>query len=43
MMPEIASRGLLLMSQFYEVNGSKKSNPDLELPYPNLSKFKIFQ
>lgn len=42
MMPEIASRGLLLMGQFYNVDGSKKSNPDLSLPYPDLSKFKLF-
>jgi dTDP-4-amino-4,6-dideoxygalactose transaminase len=41
MMPELATRGLLLMGQFY--NGeTKKHNPDLELPYPDLSKFPIY-
>lgn len=43
MMPEIAARGLLLMTQFYEQDGTPKHNPDLELPYPDLSKFKIYQ
>ena len=41
MMPELAARGLLLIGQFY--NGEiKKQNPDLELPYPDLSKFSIY-
>lgn len=41
MMPELATRGLLLMNQFY--NGEvKKVNEDLELPYPDLSKFSIY-
>ena len=43
MMPELASRGLLLMNQFYNIDGTKKHNADLELPYPDLSKFKIYQ
>ena len=43
MMPEIATRGLLLMTQFYNLDGTKKHNDDLELPYPDLSKFKIYQ
>jgi dTDP-4-amino-4,6-dideoxygalactose transaminase len=43
MMPELATRGLLLMKQFYNMDGSKKVNPDLELPYPDLSKFEIYQ
>jgi dTDP-4-amino-4,6-dideoxygalactose transaminase len=42
MMPELAARGLLMMPQFYNVDGSKKSNQDLELPYPDLSKFEIY-
>lgn len=42
MMPELATRGLLLMNQFYNTDGTKKSNPDLELPYPDLSKFPIY-
>ena len=42
MMPELAARGLLLMQQFYNIDGSKKSNPDLELPYPDLSKFEVY-
>lgn len=42
MMPEISSRGLLLMNQFYNMDGTPKNNDDLELPYPDLSKFKIY-
>lgn len=42
MMPELATRGLLLMNQFYHLNGEAKHNEDLELPYPDLSKFKIY-
>jgi len=42
MMPELAARGLLLMNQFYSMDGSKKHNEDLELPYPDLSKFQIY-
>ena len=43
MMPELAARGLLLMNQFYDSKGTKKSNEDLELPYPDLSKFEIYK
>ena len=43
MMPELAARGLLLMNQFYNLDGTKKQNPDLELPYPDLSKFEIYK
>jgi dTDP-4-amino-4,6-dideoxygalactose transaminase len=43
MMPELAARGLLLMGQFYEIGGKKKHNNDLELPYPDLSKFEIYK
>jgi dTDP-4-amino-4,6-dideoxygalactose transaminase len=42
MMPELAARGLLLMNQFYNIDGSKKVNADLELPYPDLSKFSVY-
>lgn len=42
MMPELAARGLLLMNQFYNLDGTKKHNEDLELPYPDLSKFEIY-
>lgn len=43
MMPEIAARGLLLIAQFWDVQGNPISHPDLSLPYPDLSKFKIYQ
>jgi len=43
MMPELAARGLLLMNQFYNIDGSKKHNDDLELPYPDLSKFNVYK
>jgi len=42
MMPELAARGLLLINQFYNTDGTKKHNADLELPYPDLSKFEIY-
>jgi len=43
MMPELATRGLLLMNQFYNIDGSKKHNEDLELPYPDLSQFEVYK
>jgi dTDP-4-amino-4,6-dideoxygalactose transaminase len=43
MMPELATRGMLLMNQFYNIDGTKKHNEDLELPYPDLSKFEIYK
>jgi dTDP-4-amino-4,6-dideoxygalactose transaminase len=44
MMPDLASRGLLMMPQFYEIGSNKpKPNEDLELPYPDLSKFEIYK
>ncbi len=43
MMPELSARGLLLIQQFYNIDGTKKHNEDLELPYPDLSKFKVYQ
>jgi dTDP-4-amino-4,6-dideoxygalactose transaminase len=43
MMPELATRGLLLMNQFYNIDGTKKQNQDLELPYPDLSNFEIYK
>jgi dTDP-4-amino-4,6-dideoxygalactose transaminase len=42
MNPIISSLGLLLMAQFYNLDGTKKNMPDLCLPYPDLSKFKIY-
>lgn len=42
LMPELAARGLLLMNQFYNMDGTKKSQNDLELPYPDLSKFEVY-
>ena len=42
MMPELAARGLLLIGQFYDMDGTPKQNADLELPYPDLSKFEIY-
>jgi hypothetical protein len=41
MMPELAARGLLLMNQFY-VGETPKVNEDLEISYPDLSKFDIY-
>lgn len=43
MLPEIAARGLLLMPQFYNLDGSPRIMPDITLPYPDLSMFPIFR
>jgi dTDP-4-amino-4,6-dideoxygalactose transaminase len=44
MMPELATRGLLLISQFYDTDtNTPKHNEDLELRYPDLSKFKVYR
>ena len=42
MMPMIAAQGLLLINQFYNLDGTKKDMPDLTLPYPDLSRFPIY-
>ncbi len=42
MIPELAARGLLLMSQFYDINGKSLPNEDKEISYPDLSKFEIY-
>ncbi len=41
MMPELAARGLLMINQFYK-NNKALSNEDIEMEYPDLSKFKIY-
>jgi dTDP-4-amino-4,6-dideoxygalactose transaminase len=43
MMPELAARGVLLMSQFYDMQGRPMVYEDLELPYPDLSKYDIYK
>jgi len=44
MMPELACRGLLLIDQFYDrLTGLPMHNEDLEMPYPDLSKFEIYK
>jgi dTDP-4-amino-4,6-dideoxygalactose transaminase len=43
LLPEIAARGVLMMKQFYNLDGSKKQNPDLSLPYPDLSASDIYR
>lgn len=40
---EIAARGIQMMSQFYNLDGSKRENADLCLPYPDLSKFDLWK
>ena len=42
MMPEIAARGQLLMLNCYDFDGKPKHFEDLEVPYPDLSKFKVY-
>ena len=43
MMPELATRGVLMMNQFYNPDGSKKFFEDVELPYPDLSRFEVYK
>ena len=43
MMPEIAARGLLLIQQFYTLDGKRIPQEDKCLPYPDLSTFPIYQ
>jgi len=43
MIPELAARGLHMMPQFYNLDGSKKQMEDLELPYPDLSNYEIYK
>jgi dTDP-4-amino-4,6-dideoxygalactose transaminase len=43
MMPELSARGLLLINQFYESDGSKRHNEDLKITYPDLSKFEVYK
>lgn len=38
MMPDVAARGLHLMTQFWNLDGTPKLNEDLIIPYPDLSK-----
>jgi dTDP-4-amino-4,6-dideoxygalactose transaminase len=42
MMPELAARGVLLMGQFYNPDGSKKVMEDITMRYPDLSKHEIY-
>lgn len=42
MEPEKSARGLLLMQQFYDTQGNPKANSDVELPYPDLSGFSVY-
>ena len=42
LMPEISARGVLLMNQFYAPDGSKRTNPDITMAYPDLSLFPIY-
>lgn len=42
MNPMIATLGLQMMPQFYWMDGSKKKNAPVTLPYPDLSKFEIY-
>lgn len=43
MMPEVAARGCLLMANFYDMNGKAKVNEDIEMRYPDLSKFEVYR
>jgi dTDP-4-amino-4,6-dideoxygalactose transaminase len=42
MMPDVAARGLLLIGQFYNLDGTKIHTEDMALPYPDLSKFEVY-
>lgn len=42
MMPEVATKGLLQMRGFYDLDGNKRHIPSVTMRYPDLSKFKIY-
>lgn len=42
MAPDVAARGLLLMAGFYNLDGTPREMPDLEIPYPDLSRFAVY-
>ena len=42
MLPEIATVGLRLITQFYDHDGTALRNDDLTLPYPDLSEFPVY-
>jgi dTDP-4-amino-4,6-dideoxygalactose transaminase len=42
LLPQIAALGLLNMASFWNLDGTPKDFEDISLPYPDLSKFKIF-
>jgi len=43
LIPELSSRGLLLLGQFYDIDGNPKNTKDIELSYPDLSKFDVYK
>lgn len=43
LLPEIAAKGVRDMQQFYNLDGTPKHMPDISLPYPDLSQFKIYK
>lgn len=43
LLPEIAARGLQLINQFYDKAGRPLSNPDIEMSYPDLTKFSVYK
>lgn len=43
MLPQVAAIGLHLIPQFWGMDGLPKENADLTLPYPDLSRFAIYQ
>ena len=42
LLPEIAAKGVRDIQQFYNLDGTPKDMPDITLPYPDLSKFDIY-
>lgn len=43
LLPEIAARGIMLMTQFYDLEGKPRHNEDLKIPYPDLSKAEAYR
>lgn len=42
MIPELAARGIHMMSQFYGSDGQPLHNEDRAIPYPDLSRFPVY-
>ena len=43
LIPELSIRGLLLLKDFYNMDGTPKKLEDKKIPYPDLSQFEVYR